>query len=882
MKRHNVILESNVEPKDNNVLWLQGNKLKKFGNTGWENIIEGDVVTTDRIENGAVTTDKIAPNAFDSTLSKSEKIAPADVVGNKITMLDEKVDALALGKFYGYFPNSASLPTDMTTPGYAYVGLDNPYKIWNFNGESWSDSGTSIDMNDADEEDITRNTDGKLQFKNRAYGDGMGYVILRKDKTFAEQVTKENTIYEIRYDFALNGEEVNIPANCVLSFKGGKLQNGKMTGSNTRIESAQVNIFHAMTFSGTYCLTEIPLLWFDVKLDDSSYDSSVGLADAIALSTLSNTKIKVPKGKFYILEPIRIETNSVINIEGCETRIGIYGKSTRDNNSVFTVSASSMFTGGNLGEEQYSPSASNIKGRISGIYVAGKPDRSNYMFYNTHLSNFLLENCTIGAFDSVIRGTVTNCANIINNRIEGIKHLIHWESKYNHYALVDSEISGNYINGITFDGNARYVGSETSLIKGLVTFSRITSNFIDFFKYLFSNSVRNEVFVDNVIIANNMIDYCYSMSGNNLLQNFILEGNTINGCSWDTAKNTTWGNTDAQGNYLAQDEDLVENSWCFIKNVDAMSSCNIVNNTFHGDIFLYSKKFSEIRDVIVENNNVLPSKIFVHFPSLTSEGFSIQGVDMRLRDKVWYNTSPSFATKLPAIFNLSKVDGIQAIFRYGLMNKYSPSNGTVRAYNDECVQTRAGIYHLSFLSENPKLIAFFSTDADYQNLRYQKIDGCDTLVDANGKVVELMSKDYATLREGGRLATNIYIADIDAYLSLNSNDNYSYYRGDCMHGSAYVSLNYGNVRFVLSSLPNTGLFPNRVVYVNGEFKKYTGTEWVNADDTYYPTLNRGLVRPPKMYCMNGELFFDETLTPPRWITHNGTDWVNLDGTPITS
>lgn len=144
--------------------------------------------------------------------------------------LKEKVDALALGAFYGYFPDSASLPADVTTPGYAYVGSDNPYEIWNFNGESWSDSGTSIDMNDADEEDITRNADGKLQFKDRSYGDGMGYVILRKDKTFAEQVSQANTIYEIRYDFDLGGEEVEIPNNCVLYFIGGSLVNGTIAG----------------------------------------------------------------------------------------------------------------------------------------------------------------------------------------------------------------------------------------------------------------------------------------------------------------------------------------------------------------------------------------------------------------------------------------------------------------------------------------------------------------------------------------------------------------------------------------------------------------------------------------------------------------------------
>ena len=194
------------------------------------------LITTDRIEDGAITTEKIATSAFDSTLSVSGKIAPADVVGGKLTYLNEKIDALSLGAFYGYFPDSASLPTDVTTLGYAYVGLDNPFKIWNFNGESWSDSGTSIDMNDADGEDITRNTDGKLKFKDRVYGDGMGYVILRKDKAFAEQVIQENTIYEIRYNFDIGGGEVEIPDNCVLKFIGGSISNGVLALNNVYLD----------------------------------------------------------------------------------------------------------------------------------------------------------------------------------------------------------------------------------------------------------------------------------------------------------------------------------------------------------------------------------------------------------------------------------------------------------------------------------------------------------------------------------------------------------------------------------------------------------------------------------------------------------------------
>lgn len=54
-----------------------------------------------------------------------------------------------------------------------------------------------------DDEDITIEDD-LLRFKNRGTEHGLGYVILRRDKTFAEQVTQENTIYEIRYDFDLN------------------------------------------------------------------------------------------------------------------------------------------------------------------------------------------------------------------------------------------------------------------------------------------------------------------------------------------------------------------------------------------------------------------------------------------------------------------------------------------------------------------------------------------------------------------------------------------------------------------------------------------------------------------------------------------------------
>lgn len=92
-------------------------------------------------------------------------------------------------------------------------------------------------INTPDEEDITSDSKNLLKFKDRSAddGDGMGYVILRKNKAFAEQLTKENTIYEIRYDFDLNGASVTVPSNCVLKFNGGKITDGTIALNGARI-----------------------------------------------------------------------------------------------------------------------------------------------------------------------------------------------------------------------------------------------------------------------------------------------------------------------------------------------------------------------------------------------------------------------------------------------------------------------------------------------------------------------------------------------------------------------------------------------------------------------------------------------------------------------
>lgn len=105
-------------------------------------------------------------------------------------------------------------------------------------------------------EDLSKNSEGEIQLTDRDSTNGMGYVILRKNKTFAEQVTKKNTIYEIRYDYDLDGGEVTIPANCVLKFNGGCISNGTFSLTNTLLLplglSVRDYILEGVSITGNY------------------------------------------------------------------------------------------------------------------------------------------------------------------------------------------------------------------------------------------------------------------------------------------------------------------------------------------------------------------------------------------------------------------------------------------------------------------------------------------------------------------------------------------------------------------------------------------------------------------------------------------------------
>lgn len=203
-------------------------------------------------------------------------------------------------------PNGAILP-DMLSPA-----------LWELLG-----SNNTI-ANLPDEEDLTQECN-VLSFKDRVYDSevGKGYKILRKNWVTGinvlspNELSLEHTIYEIRYDFDLQGQTVTLPEGCVLLFKGGTINNGTVVCNYTDVIG--INKFEdggTATFSGSFnkgliMAFEDTVMWYNgsewkkIETDFPSYTAKVvevtspesATAEATVVGTEIQFKFGLPKGE---------------------------------------------------------------------------------------------------------------------------------------------------------------------------------------------------------------------------------------------------------------------------------------------------------------------------------------------------------------------------------------------------------------------------------------------------------------------------------------------------------------------------------------------------------------------------------------------------------
>lgn len=171
---------------------------------------------------------------------------------------------------------------------------------------------------------------------------GLGYLVLEKDKTFAEQVTEANTIYEIRYDYDIS-EDFTIPSGCTLLFNGGSINGAyELTFTDTVIQGDAriLTTGLAGTIPGT-----VDLGWFGIKEGDNTYDNGPIINRAAAVFKY----LYLPKGAYYFTTPIVLANMSYIKFVG-----GLYYIGTNTDTAAVYLSGRGTFA---------------FDGRISGYYA---------------------------------------------------------------------------------------------------------------------------------------------------------------------------------------------------------------------------------------------------------------------------------------------------------------------------------------------------------------------------------------------------------------------------------------------------------------------------------------------------------------------------------
>ena len=133
-----------------------------------------------------------------------------------------------------------------------------------------------------------------LKFADRTVGNniqsGLNYKILREDLTFAEQVIDRNTIYEIRYDFALSAN-FTVPSGCELRFNGGSILGVGHTVTMTQTLISGNGKFRNCEFAGSIINGTVKLSWFTDGMTDTtdySVDHTQYLISAMKLTALKH------------------------------------------------------------------------------------------------------------------------------------------------------------------------------------------------------------------------------------------------------------------------------------------------------------------------------------------------------------------------------------------------------------------------------------------------------------------------------------------------------------------------------------------------------------------------------------------------------------------
>lgn len=473
----------------------------------------------------------------------------------------------------------------------------------------------------ADEEDITAE-EGNLKLKDRAYDEasfsGKGYKILRKNivegKNILTQdrINEPNTIYEIRYDFDLNGVTINIPEECTLKFNGGSFRNGQIEFNNCTITDGNFYNCCVRCFKGINIRNS--KITIDKKVQNSRNTCIV----------LENSKRTEGTEESVIIKGCTLMNTSAIsnsNIYECGIKMisatDIYMDIT--DNIIYTnnVGIETQSAG-----EAFSEKINNFRGIIKGNTVTANSNKGLAITTVGYTKSLIIEN-------NFVYGT-TICVEFANNTIVSGNYIELLNDTGHSIECSDDDLELNsYLFNNVIIGNARVfstIGPTVFMgnyIRGNIEFQGnrnvCFNNFLD----------PQERVANSPIVVNSQDNVVFSNFIRKLEQGTDASGYySIFGCS---------GYIDKESRY-AQNNRFVNNIVQIANNLDEIRNNLMMFNTTEVKYGNAKDTNKESGTVIIDYNDTsYDGRLYNPRPQLSQWTKGIQYFDTTLNKPIWWN-----------------------------------------------------------------------------------------------------------------------------------------------------------------------------------------------------------------------------------------------------
>lgn len=747
----------------------------------------------------------------------------------------------------------------------------------------------------------------------------------RKNVLIQDMINDPNTVYEIRYDFDLNGDTINIPESCTLKFNGGSLNKGTIVFDNTfiSVKNNKLNILPVNCTGSVKNLTIYPEWFNNTKDYTQSIQTCINIAtETAAIILFTGDRYLVRGGVIFLKSNITFKSKnkSVIYTEDEQDYYAIFQCNTSLNKNI-------TFDG-------------IIFDQTKQVYCTTTGNVQMFCIVAWNIDNLIVKNCVficVGG-NTIVAGNFSNeKIHIDNNDFYFIRNKSKENNNYDNSIIY---VTSNYHiienNRIINDGtleNRSKGGIETHGSTGFIRNNTITNcnNAI--------NIVENDIPIDiepNRMITGNICYNCdifcalWPVLSSKTIKNVVIANNSASNIQ--TAVSCVIG-SDLQGNiqdvkihtnyfsgnyteytstytdaYLKKDAAFAFFSYGNCTNLEIYN--NIISN-FPNKILStnpYSSDEKKKQYSIFFTNNICSNcfnsknnrNTLVYEYTLFYIGFE---ADITVENNIFI---------IPKTIRNNMV-GLYFTSYYGIKSFKYHSNiikGDITSWH--LIGKKTDINKVDTDLESPKEPRIFPYDIVGNRLLYPKdtILGNNTYkvksighfnntpLDTENIEFKVVERQIATLTGTG--VSNLQIGDKlsliledGAYKCtvIEHLDSFVYIQSDSLFGASvktikslkYIKAEYDTYPNTITDISNlTEKLPKGTVRYDTTTNRlvvYDGTQWKDTENlANISTKGDTSNRPTLKVTDSGTKYYDTTLK--KYIVWNGTEWTNMDGTAL--